>query len=164
MQTRLFRFGALLFLFTFAAIGCGGANKPVKTDGIVTVEGTPAVGVTVEFIPEDEALPSANGITDDDGKFRLTTYSTGDGAVPGSYKVVVRQSIPEDEADQGKSDNPEGIKNMMKAHSGRMKKPGGKDSQKGLIHTRYSKESTTPLKQQIPADGTVELKLNKKGS
>jgi hypothetical protein len=68
--------------------------------GQVLVKGQPAKGVTVTLHPV--AAPAADGQTvfptaqtDDAGKFTLTSYQTGDGAVPGEYKVTAtRYEIP----------------------------------------------------------------------
>src|SRR6266481_2084761 len=83
---------ALPRLFLCAVIlttaGCGGLSKPIKVKGIVTLDGKPLPGATVTFTPLAEGHV-ASGRTDQDGSFRLTTFQTDDGALAGSYKVVV---------------------------------------------------------------------------
>src|SRR5438105_409924 len=74
--------------------GCGGAKRPttVPVGGQVLVNGTPYPGVQVTFVPLSGAAaetlrPSA--FTDGEGKFRLSSYSSGDGAPEGEYAVLV---------------------------------------------------------------------------
>ena len=80
--------------------GCGGggvsdAPKTVSAKGIVTYNGNPLANYSVAFVPEEEGM-LASGTTDSAGRFTLTTSETGDGAVPGQYKVAI--SIVADEA------------------------------------------------------------------
>ena len=67
--------------------GCGGGSGTVPVRGTVTFKGKPVPSGTVTFIPD--VGPQATGEIGPDGSYTLTTYKTGDGAVPGSYKVVV---------------------------------------------------------------------------
>ena len=67
--------------------GCGGGSRTVPVRGTVTFKGKPVPNGTVTFIPDSG--PHATGEIGPDGSYTLTTYKTGDGAVPGSYKVVV---------------------------------------------------------------------------
>jgi hypothetical protein len=70
--------------------GCGGGSGvgAVKATGTVTLDGTPVEGATVTFVPKGEGRV-ATGITDAEGKFAMKTVEAGDGAVPGSYDVIV---------------------------------------------------------------------------
>lgn len=69
-------------------MGCGadtGTTFPVT--GIVTVGGEPVPNATVTFTPENGR--SATGVTGSDGRFTLSTFRAGDGAVPGKHTIVV---------------------------------------------------------------------------
>ncbi len=76
-------------------IGCGGPaedpNRPatVAVSGTVTYNGQPIEGATVAFLPKVPAGTGASGRTDASGKFGLTAFQPGDGAVPGSYLVTI---------------------------------------------------------------------------
>jgi len=77
--------------------GCGkpASDLPVcyPVSGTVLVDGTPAVRAVVCFYP---VSPQHGGqeyvgqtLTDDNGEFRMTTFSSGDGALKGEYVVTV---------------------------------------------------------------------------
>src|SRR5207244_2338143 len=82
---------ALPAVFLLACAGCGGAAKPVNVEGIVTLDGKTLEGANVTFMPVGEGRP-ASGSTNAEGRFRLTTFSTNDGALRGEYRVVVTLS------------------------------------------------------------------------
>ena len=85
----------MLLSCVVATIGCGGASdapETVAVTGVVTYQGKPMPKLAVGFIPEAGML--ANGTTDDDGRFDMTTSAAGDGAIPGSYKVSIN-FVPE---------------------------------------------------------------------
>lgn len=100
MALRLLnRVGVLLGVSVLAA-GCGGgasdAPRTVRVKGEVLYQGKPVPQLSVAFIPEKGLL--ASGMTDDNGKFTLTTNKAGDGAAVGVYKVAIRfvpDEIPE---------------------------------------------------------------------
>jgi len=79
--------------------GCGGggsAPETVPVTGIVTYQGQPVPKLSVAFIPDKGML--ATGTTDAEGRFRLTTSNSGDGAMVGSYRVAINfvpEEIPE---------------------------------------------------------------------
>jgi len=78
--------------------GLAGCDRPgtaptVKVTGAVTYNGAPIEGVSVGFIP-DKGRP-ASGLTDDEGRFTLSTFRTGDGAVPGKHSVSVTEGPPD---------------------------------------------------------------------
>jgi hypothetical protein len=86
-----------LFLATlFAAIGCGresgSDSQPVS--GEVIYDGKPAAGVMVFFMPSQGAkVPGApanpHAVTDENGRFALSTFGESDGAPAGNYRVVL---------------------------------------------------------------------------
>jgi len=79
-------------------VGCGGdtggADRPetVPVTGSVTYNGQPVEGATVTFVAGASEGRGALGTTDASGKFQLTTFEAGDGAIPGSYKVTVAKT------------------------------------------------------------------------
>jgi hypothetical protein len=72
--------------------GCG-PDRPatIAVDGTVTLDGEAVEGASVTFIPGGEGK-IAMGTTDSSGKFTLTTYEPGDGAIAGTHKVTVRKT------------------------------------------------------------------------
>ena len=77
-------------------VGCGGGDRPVyRAGGQVTfADGTPVSAGRVNFRPVDDPKPVvARGEIQPDGTFRLTTFKTGDGALPGRHRVIVMPKI-----------------------------------------------------------------------
>lgn len=75
----------------FLAFGCGTQTVFPVSGTLVDTEGKPITemkGGAVEFEALD-GKSSANGSIDDQGKFRLTSKTPGDGAEVGKYRVVV---------------------------------------------------------------------------
>ena len=82
-------FAAALFI----AVGCGKNDTRVRrvpVSGTVLLKGDSVGDATVVFEPVG-STPAAAGKTDATGRFRLTTFDSDDGAVPGEYKVSVRK-------------------------------------------------------------------------
>jgi hypothetical protein len=169
MQLRKISFQLLPCLLVIALVGCrGGVSgaKPVKSDGSVTLDGAPVDGAIVTFEPNDisNGRP-ATGRTDSKGNFALTTYNTGDGALPGSYIVLVTK--PETSTGSGpQSGNPDEVKKFLqkggylemvkKAEKG---EKAAKTKATG-IPKAYTSKTTTPLKQTIPASGRIKIDLS----
>ena len=77
-------------------VGCGGraADAPVmgRVSGVVTLDGNPVAGATVEFAPDNERKtkgPKSSGVTDAQGKYTLSGPGGQTGAVVGFHKVTV---------------------------------------------------------------------------
>jgi hypothetical protein len=73
--------------------GCGSAEGPyvaptVPVKGTVSYKGKKLTQGEIVFEP-DSAGREAHGSIQPDGTFELTTYKTGDGAVPGTHRVAV---------------------------------------------------------------------------
>ena len=84
---------AVVLLASVLGLGCGGqqgADRPktVPVSGTVTHNGEAVEGATVAFQSADGSR-GAVGVTDAGGKYTLTTFESGDGAVPGEYQVKI---------------------------------------------------------------------------
>jgi hypothetical protein len=87
VRTTIAGLAALAFALT--AAGCGDGLKPrYPVAGKVAYKGQPVPKGTVSFSPVDAAGEGAFGEIVD-GFYRLTTHTTGDGAVPGRYRVTI---------------------------------------------------------------------------
>lgn len=95
-------FAAVLLCLVLA--GCGGSNEYETTpvSGVVTCHGKPVANATVNFtpLPAEGRAPGqrgrvALGLTDKDGRFKLTTYNDDDGAIVGKHTVTVSLNIDE---------------------------------------------------------------------
>jgi hypothetical protein len=81
--------------FCLCLAACGGRTHPHRTfltSGQVLVNGQPAAGAEVSFHPQGDMggnpyFPIA--LTNDEGKFILTTYEGEDGAPAGEYQVDI---------------------------------------------------------------------------
>lgn len=70
---------------------CGPSRpKTAPVSGVVTLDGKPVAGASVMLTPDDGGRP-ALGETDAEGKFTLTTFEPGDGALVGKHHVTVRK-------------------------------------------------------------------------
>jgi hypothetical protein len=73
-------------------VGCGGAKasrEPIfKVSGKILYKGKPVEGANVTFMCAEKNR-SAFGRTDESGAFKLTTFVSNDGAVPGKHVIVV---------------------------------------------------------------------------
>ncbi len=165
MDGRRFCGRVLALTLVCAWAGCAGSAKPIKTEGIVTLDGKPVESATVTFVPEAGG-PSASGITGTDGTFRLTTRNTGDGALPGDYKVTIAKTATDTSLTQVvTSDDP--TQALKQQYGAFLKSPASKGTrgQKSSLPANYGNLEKTPLKYTIPADrGRVEIQLKSSGS
>ena len=87
--------GPALMVLMFVASGCGESGpKLVSAAGKVSEAGRPVAGAAVMFSPTGgEGAQPAEGTTEDDGSFEL---STGDrsGVAPGKYLVNIIKAPP----------------------------------------------------------------------
>lgn len=80
-----------------AVAGCSSdTSLTYPVEGLVTVNGQPASGVNIVFHSQPEqsesfCRPSAR--SDADGRFRLTSFSAGDGAMPGRYLISITRRV-----------------------------------------------------------------------
>lgn len=84
-------------VFVLLVTGCNSDDKRLPlypVSGKVLFNGAPAEGATVIFIPATEEMrlkktPAPKARVQADGKFKLETYSTADGAPAGDYWVSI---------------------------------------------------------------------------
>ena len=83
------------------AVGCSQKATTYPAGGKVTYpDGTPLVGGWVTFRSMSADRPvTARGVTLDDGTFKLSTFVTDDGAVPGQHQASV--AVPAVESKPG---------------------------------------------------------------
>ena len=144
---------AWLALVITAAAGCGGGPVPVR--GRVLLDDVPVPGATVLLVPEQGGHP-ANGRTDANGVFRLTTFKPNDGALPGRYTVVVTKTEaipPPPTAEPGNAESVNKHYEALKATRTKKKPP---------LPEVYGDSSRTPLRCTIPPDGDLDLPLQSK--
>jgi hypothetical protein len=71
-----------------AMVGCGdGRVERVPVSGKVLIDGQPLVKGSVRFIAPNTR--ASGGVIDKDGKFVLSCYENGDGAVLGMHRIEV---------------------------------------------------------------------------
>ena len=91
-MTRLRGFG---YVAIALLIGCSSRDpnrlETVPVSGTVTFNGKPVDNAFVSFVARQENI-AANGVTDAQGRFALTTYEDGDGAVIGVHDVSVNKT------------------------------------------------------------------------
>jgi hypothetical protein len=168
MSARVLSSLALGTLIVAIAAGCGSsAGKPVSVEGLVTLDGEPVDGATVLFSPEDGKGPPASGMTGTDGVFHLTTFNTGDGAMPGKYNVTITKLAggggsggPQDIAGMSAADKAAAMARMM---SGTMDKEGKSNVKfKAGLPEVYG-TAKSQLKATVPADGQIKFALRSTG-
>ncbi len=89
MQRCLFFLLALLLL-----IGCGKPYKVAPVSGRVPLDGKPLAKASVTFVPKatkenQSPGPTAQGITDADGRFTLQVNPETSGAVVGTSRIYI---------------------------------------------------------------------------
>lgn len=80
---------AVLMAALAYSAGCGGPGgpQPVPVAGTVLIDGKPLANASIQVLAKDAR--AATGQSDEQGRFKLTTYKDGDGCVPGTHPVVV---------------------------------------------------------------------------
>lgn len=148
-----------LALALLIAGGCG--KRIAKVEGKVLLDDKPLEGATVLFQPEDGGRP-ASGMTGSDGVFHLTTYTTGDGARSGDYKVVITKK--KDSVGAVEPTGTSGQEAMKEAWKKFATKPAKSPPREtSIIPSEYTDPEKTPLKCRVPTEGPVEFKLRSKG-
>jgi hypothetical protein len=123
--------------------GCGSQYPTtVPIQGTITYRGKPIDKGEVQFSPKDDATGArrrlAVGEVDAQGSYTLSTFTKGDGAMPGEYAVTIT---------------------LPKRKSG-VEVAEGVAPAEQFIPTIYSALDKTPLKATIPADASGTLRFD----
>ncbi len=136
-----------------AVAGCGGSEGPelARVTGRVLHQGQPVEGAQVRFAAAGSPR-IAYAKTDADGRFLLTTFQTGDGAVVGEHRVAIFKHAPTQPAAAAK---PTAVPGM----NGASMESGPETNQ---LPARYQNPQDSPLRAAVtargPNDFTFELK------
>lgn len=151
-QNRFARWAAGLLLgMTF--LGCGGTEQmevyPVQ--GRVNFRGKPMVGGgSIAFVPVGrQAGKTAGGEIEEDGTYYLSTYSDGDGSIPGEFRVVITQVV---ESEPEAAPDRDGM-----GEAAPIAAAGSRVDEADWIPTIYSDHQNSPLTARVEATGSNEL-------
>ena len=135
-----------------AGCGGGGAELPATSpvSGTVTRGGKPVEGAVVRFYLEDKADRPATGTTGSDGKFKLTTFNTNDGAQLGAHKVTVTAAVASGATEPA-------VYDPSNADAAQFEMAETKSE--NAIPAIYASPATTPLKQTVSEAGPNEFTL-----
>ena len=153
---------ALMIALTAIIVGCGESEnvEVFPARGIVKFDGKPMTGGgAISLVPVvSQNGKNAGGIINADGTFVLTTYEDGDGAMTGSFRVIINQSTSQEPDYGGDSDAPgkAAVKAVQTVTSA------------DIIPTIYSDPVSSPVEVKIEAcelnELTIDLKRNVPGS
>lgn len=149
-------------MWMFAAVtvgllaGCGGkakdAPKLYRVTGAVTYKGQPVPGAKVMFLGDGKS-PPAVGVTDDSGKFSLTSLA-GTGAVAGKHPVMILKNT--DAAPEAPADTSmEGA-----AKAAQAKTVASKEA--SLIPAKYTNSATSGLEFEVKSSGSNDFPIELK--
>jgi hypothetical protein len=143
----------LLGLIALFQVGCGSPTGPkiIPVSGTVKYKDAPVVGATVSFSTATSAR-TAIGITDANGKFKLTTINSNDGAVAGEHDVSITKAPPKEGSAPTivGTGTPEDYMKMMEG-SKTGAPPGTQGKGKGDIPSKYSNAARSGLKRTVVA-------------
>ena len=155
MKTRITQCFPVAFLtaagLLLTSVGCGGGaaeDRPTvySVTGKLTVGGQPLQGVTVTLVPVAGG-PSGLGKTASDGSFIIVTPNAGEGAVPGTHKVIL-SSVDASKVDNSRYSSPSGAA------------PTEDPTQvKGPIPAEYTNVEQTPQSVKVETTGDTFLNI-----
>ena len=137
-----------LALFVGCAQQSSDRPKTVKVTGTVTLDETAVDGATGTFHP-DAGGTAAVGKTDASGRFSLTTFESGDGAQPGSYKISVRKTAGQEAG--GASGPPSEEELKQRAQQAMKAAMEGRPTQQSenLLPQKYASPATSALSEVV---------------
>ncbi len=140
------------------ATGCGERMLEVDyVEGVVTLDGEPVPGASLVFQPVTEgAGMSAYGMTDEQGRYRVTAVGTSEtkaptlgGTLAGEYHVGVSLMI----VDYGMTDE-----EMEALHEAGKQLPIG--TEKEIVPARYNRPSMSGIRATVePGRNTIDIEL-----
>jgi hypothetical protein len=138
--------------------GCGPASdrpETVPVTGTVTLDNTPLDGALVTYSPTAAGGHAASGTTDGAGRFTLSTFESGDGALPGSYMVGFSKASGEAAAASAPADEEAAYK-AMEEKGIDVTGPGTKEApveDKDPVPAKYRTPGTSGFKADITEAG-----------
>ncbi len=97
-------------------VGCGDDTPPLgQLTGVVTIDGKPFAGGSLQFIPEGGGRPSV-AVTDENGEFEALYLVGKTGALIGSHKVLFEINDTADVAEEDQFMPPAGSKKGPKSY------------------------------------------------
>lgn len=132
---------ALVAVGLVSLAGCGESlPETVEVHGQITYQGEPLETGMVTFEPvktdTNPPIRPAKGFLESDGTYRLSTFRTNDGAMPGEYVVLVHAF---NEVSSVDALSPAPI---------------------SIIPEKYNRSDTSSLTATIPANGNSSLEMN----
>jgi hypothetical protein len=145
------------------ASGCSRGRQYPPThsvSGVVTFEGQPVADALVSFLPVDGQNP-ANGSTDASGRYELTSFTRGDGAMEGSFRVTIVKYEKEAEDKPAVSAEKPAAEAESEETGNEGYVPAGMvvsqydEGPKNLLPKQYADQQKTPLTAAVRADQNV---------
>jgi hypothetical protein len=154
MRTLKF-FSLALSLLTVLGAGCGGPERPnmAPVSGVVSFQGQPLAGAQVSF-HNDKSPRVASGVTDAQGKFTLTTFDPGDGAIIGEHRVSIAKLQGASELSSASAADPTAAygSGMAAAASGKMS-----TLQKNELPAKFANPTSSGLTVTVTKEGPNEF-------
>ena len=174
MEVRIFRTRGLLLITACIlglASGCSRGRQYPPThsvSGVVTVEGQPVADAIVSFLPDNGQNP-ANGSTDASGRYELTSFTRGDGAMEGSFRVTIVKYEKEFEGKPVVSAEKPAAAEVESEETGNEGYvPAGMvvsqydTGPKNLLPKQYADQQETPLTAAVrPEENSIDFNLSK---
>lgn len=151
---RLTGTAALIGVALTTCFGYGDRLPEVApVSGRVTIDGKPVVTGSVQFWPE--AGRPARGSIGADGRYRLSTFSTDDGALLGPHKVTIEATKVHDNGPRIES-----IEEEIEYYSRKDAAPLTKPVIERLVPLRYSKRESSNLTAEVErGDNPIDFDL-----
>src|SRR5437667_5422297 len=80
------------FLVLFVSLAGRGGQRTSPVEGVVLLDGKPLAGASIQFVPQGTGR-DATGESDKNGQFAMSTFKARDGALQGTYKVVIAPPV-----------------------------------------------------------------------
>jgi hypothetical protein len=151
---------SLLLTAVGCALGCtsqtAGRPETAPVRGRITYRGESVAGARVVFIHAG-ASRFASGQTDTDGRFQLTTYSPGDGAIVGkNVVIVVKRSTPGNSA--ANPIDPSAARNEDLDAS--FDRAASRAPARSAIPIKYANQKTSDLEREVlPGENNLTINL-----
>ena len=161
--------GAGLCLVLLVAVGGCNKHGTVKVRATVMLDGKPLEGASIRFHRlDDSTTRGASGITDDNGQVRMSTFSPGDGVLPGEYVVTVSKQDEAGDLDSSLKPPPPPEDETEEEAKARKVREAAFAATTGSLVPKYSKglprkyriRGESPLRCTVPPESAVVFELS----